>query len=130
MRQAATRSSAAVGFIGLLAALTARGKFGSNVFLPSLFAIARELHGFVKVTPPDHGRIKTRRIWCSTALNTYIDFPHVDQVFMIERESIENKPQRARVLSLWESRVEPAIDLAATPAVRQPRSLEYFATAR
>lgn len=40
----------------------------------------------VDVTPPDHGRIETRRIWCSAALNDYVDFPHVAQVFMIERE--------------------------------------------
>lgn len=46
---------------------------------------------FVEVTPPDHGRIETRRIWCSTALNAYLDFPHVAQVFLIERESIEKK---------------------------------------
>ena len=36
-------------------------------------------------------RIETRRIWCSTALNAYLDFPHVGQVFLIERESIEKK---------------------------------------
>ncbi len=46
---------------------------------------------FVEVTPPDHGRIETRRIWCSPALNAYLDFPHVGQVFMIERESIDKK---------------------------------------
>jgi predicted transposase YbfD/YdcC len=46
---------------------------------------------FVEVTPPDHGRIETRRIWCSTALNAYLNFPHVGQVFLIERESIEKK---------------------------------------
>jgi len=46
---------------------------------------------FTEITPPDHGRIETRRIWCSTALNAYLDFPHVGQVFLIERESIEKK---------------------------------------
>ena len=46
---------------------------------------------FVDVTPPDHGRIETRRIWCSTALNGYLDFPHVGQVFLIERESVNKK---------------------------------------
>jgi len=46
---------------------------------------------FAEVTPPDHGRIETRRIWCSTALNAYINFPHVGQVFLIERESIQKK---------------------------------------
>jgi hypothetical protein len=42
-------------------------------------------------SPPDHGRIETRSIWCSTALNDYLDFPHVGQVFLIERESIKKK---------------------------------------
>ena len=50
-------------------------------------------------SPPDHGRIETRSIWCSTAgarvestlLNDYLDFPHVGQVFRIKRESIEKK---------------------------------------
>ena len=46
---------------------------------------------FVEVAPADHGRIETRRIWCSTALNAYLDFPHVGQVFLIERESINKK---------------------------------------
>lgn len=46
---------------------------------------------FVEVTPPNHGRIETRSIWCSTALNAYLDFPHVGQVFLIERESLEKK---------------------------------------
>ncbi len=45
----------------------------------------------VEVTPPDHGRIETRRIWCSCALNDYLDFPHVGQVFMIEREAFHKK---------------------------------------
>lgn len=43
------------------------------------------------VSAPDHGRIETRRIWCSTALNAYLDFPHVGQVFMIEREVTKKK---------------------------------------
>ena len=46
---------------------------------------------FLDVSPPDHGRIETRRIWCSTALNAYLDFPHVGQVFMIERERVNKK---------------------------------------
>ena len=46
---------------------------------------------FVEATPPDHGRIETRSIWCGTALNAYLDFPHIGQVFMIERESMDKK---------------------------------------
>ncbi|MDZ7752882.1 MAG: hypothetical protein U5S82_14785 [Gammaproteobacteria bacterium] len=38
-----------------------------------------------------HGRIETRRIWASTALNGYLDFPHVGQVFLIEREVLIKK---------------------------------------
>lgn len=52
---------------------------------------ARGAPDHVDVTPPDHGRIETRRIWCSTALNGYLDFPHVGQVFMIEREVLHKK---------------------------------------
>ena len=51
----------------------------------------RDAADFVEVVPADHGRIETRRIWCSTALNAYLDFPHVGQVFLIERESINKK---------------------------------------
>jgi predicted transposase YbfD/YdcC len=47
--------------------------------------------GHVDVTPPDHGRIETRRIWCSTTLNAYLDFQHVGQVFMIEPEVFHKK---------------------------------------
>lgn len=49
---------------------------------------------FVEFASPEHGRIETRRIWCSTALNAYLDFPHVGQVFLIERESIEKKTSK------------------------------------
>jgi predicted transposase YbfD/YdcC len=46
---------------------------------------------FVETSPPDHGRIETRRIWCSEALNAYLNFPHVAQVFLIEREVFHKK---------------------------------------
>ena len=46
---------------------------------------------YTEVSPPDHGRIETRRIWCSTELNDYLDFPGVGQVFLIERESLDKK---------------------------------------
>ncbi len=55
-----------------------------------LFA-TRAAPDFVEVTPPNHGRIETRRIWCSTALNAYLDFPYIGQAFLIERESIDKK---------------------------------------
>ena len=40
---------------------------------------------FSTIDGPDHGRIETRNIWTTTDLNEYLDFPHVGQVFMVER---------------------------------------------
>ena len=39
----------------------------------------------------EHGRIETRKIWITCALNDYLDFPHVGQAFVIERQRIEKK---------------------------------------
>ena len=36
-----------------------------------------------------HGRIESRSIWTSTALNEYLDFPFVGQVFAIQRHTIK-----------------------------------------
>ncbi len=46
---------------------------------------------FVHTGSGEHGRIETRKIWTTTKLNQYIDFPHPGQVFMINRESIDKK---------------------------------------
>ncbi|MFH1481733.1 MAG: ISAs1 family transposase [Pseudomonadota bacterium] len=51
----------------------------------------RQEPDFVTYDPPDHGRIETRKIWTTTELNSYLDFPHVGQAFVIERESIDKK---------------------------------------
>ncbi len=40
---------------------------------------------------PDHGRIETRKIWVTARLNEYINFPHVGQVFKIERIILNKK---------------------------------------
>jgi predicted transposase YbfD/YdcC len=39
----------------------------------------------------DHGRIETRKIWVTAELNTYVDFPHVGQAFVVERQRIDKK---------------------------------------
>jgi predicted transposase YbfD/YdcC len=46
---------------------------------------------FTQTGNGEHGRIETRKIWTTTALNHYLNFPHVGQAFMIERESIDKK---------------------------------------
>lgn len=39
----------------------------------------------------DHGRIETRKIWLTTELNEYLNFPYVGQTFMIERTTTNKK---------------------------------------
>lgn len=46
---------------------------------------------FTDTSKGEHGRIETRQIWATGALNDYLDFPHVGQVFQIQRESISKK---------------------------------------
>lgn len=43
-----------------------------------------------------HGRIETREIRTSTALNEYINFPHVGQVFRLERSTTDLDGSNAR----------------------------------
>jgi predicted transposase YbfD/YdcC len=38
-----------------------------------------------------HGRIEVRRIWTTTALNDYVKFPYVAQIYRIEREVTDKK---------------------------------------
>jgi len=51
----------------------------------------RQLPDRVDHDPPDHGRIETRKIWVTTELNDYLDFPHVAQAFVIEYHSTDKK---------------------------------------
>jgi predicted transposase YbfD/YdcC len=46
---------------------------------------------FVEPATCEHGRIETRKIWITTELNSYLNFPHVGQAFVIERHCIEKK---------------------------------------
>ena len=56
---------------------------------------------FTTVDPPDHGRIETRRIWTSSELNDYLDFPHVGQVFKIERITYFTKTGKETKVTAW-----------------------------
>ncbi|MCI0401150.1 MAG: hypothetical protein L0Z68_07600, partial [Gammaproteobacteria bacterium] len=49
-----------------------------------------------------HGRIETRTIWTTTALNAYLDFPHVGQAFVI-RTGDDRQKDRETLLRycLW-----------------------------
>jgi predicted transposase YbfD/YdcC len=56
-----------------------------------LFFKDRGQPDFVLFDPPDHGRIEERKIWTTTELNAFLDFPHVKQAFVIERLCIDKK---------------------------------------
>jgi predicted transposase YbfD/YdcC len=49
---------------------------------------------FILDDPPDHGRIETRKIWVTTELNDYLNFPHVHQAFVVERHTIDKKTNK------------------------------------
>ncbi len=51
----------------------------------------RKEPNFILNDSADHGRIETRKIWITSELNDYLNFPHVGQAFVIERESIDKK---------------------------------------
>jgi predicted transposase YbfD/YdcC len=57
----------------------------------------RKTADFVELSPAEHGRIETRRIWCTTALNAHLAFPHVGQVFLIERQVLHKKSGKLTV---------------------------------
>jgi predicted transposase YbfD/YdcC len=57
----------------------------------ALFFIDRKSPDFVLTDSPDHGRIEIRKICTTTALNGYLNFPHVQQAFVIQRESTNKK---------------------------------------
>jgi len=59
-----------------------------------------------------HGRIESRRIWASAALNTFLDFPDVGQVFAIER-NVTIKKQASHPRN-WSS-ASPAKHLSKLP---------------
>jgi predicted transposase YbfD/YdcC len=42
-------------------------------------------------TDSQHGRIETRKIWITTELNDYLNFPHIGQAFKIERNTFSKK---------------------------------------
>lgn len=47
-----------------------------------------------KTVDKGHGRIEIRKIHCSTQQNDLIEFPHVAQVFCIEREVFRVKKEK------------------------------------
>ena len=57
----------------------------------ALYFQDRQAPDFVLCDPPDHGRIEIRKIWTTTELNDYLNFPHLGQAFVIQREFTDKK---------------------------------------
>jgi predicted transposase YbfD/YdcC len=57
----------------------------------TFFFLNRKEPNYIDNSPPDHGRIEIRKIWTTTELNNYLNFPHVGQAFVIERHCIDKK---------------------------------------
>jgi predicted transposase YbfD/YdcC len=55
----------------------------------------RQKPDFVSPASCGHGRIEIRKIWTTTELNHYLDFPHVQQAFLIERTVTKKKTGKA-----------------------------------
>ena len=70
---------------------TVKGNQGTLLQDLTLYFQNRQAPDFVELTPPNHGRIETRSIWTTSTLNDYLDFPHVGQAFLIERETLDKK---------------------------------------
>ena len=72
---------------------TAKGNQPTLLEDLAVYFKARQAPDFVQHTPAKlgHGRVETRRIWTTTELNDYLDFPYVGQAFAIEREVIHKK---------------------------------------
>jgi len=57
----------------------------------ALYFEDRQAPDFIDCSPPDHGRIEVRKIWTTPELNDYLNFPHVGQSFVVQREFTEKK---------------------------------------
>ena len=48
---------------------------------------------------PNHGRKETRKIWVTTEINKYLNFPHVAQAFKVERITYRKNGKNSRVVA-------------------------------
>lgn len=68
-----------------------------------------------------HGRIETRKIWTTTALNDYLDFPYVSQAFMIEREVYHKKSGKHTIEKVYGITSQSADDASPEDILRVNR---------
>jgi len=86
--------------------------------ISSYFARIKRDPDHTTCDPPDHGRIETRNIWVTTALNDSLNFPHVGQAFVVERITFDKKNgEETRVLAHGITSKTP--DLASAEQILQ-----------
>lgn len=78
--------------------------------------------------PPclQHGRVEIRAIWTSTAVNDYLDFPHVGQVFaigLIKSKSTDSVAATIAKLARKTRRVLDYLGMTANSAPRDARAV-------
>jgi predicted transposase YbfD/YdcC len=61
---------------------------------------------------PNHGRKETRKIWVTSEINGYLNFPHVAQAFKIERVTYRKNKKNSRVVAYGITSKNPQL---ATP---------------
>ncbi len=70
---------------------TAKGNQKSLLEDISVYFENRKQPDFSEPSVLAYGRIESRRIWTTTALNNHLTFPHVGQAFVIERNVTQKK---------------------------------------
>lgn len=70
---------------------TAKGNQAALLDDIKFFFKDRKEPDYIDQSSGKHGRIEVRKIWTTTELNLYLDFPYVGQAFAIERQSTNKK---------------------------------------
>ena len=73
-------------------------------------------------THSGHGRIETRKIWTTTRLNEYLEFPYVAQSFVIERAVIHKKTGKVSCEIAYGITSQAAYDATAIDLLRTNRN--------
>ena len=98
---------------------------------PTLKQDIADLH--LEAFPPQHttldkahGRLEERRLWASSELQGYLDFPYAAQVYCLQRETTELSTGKFRSETVYGvTSLTCAKSRSGAPAVLEPRPLEH-----
>lgn len=69
-----------------------------------------------------HGRIETRKIWITSKLNDYLNFPYVGQAFVVEREAINKKTGKVSTELAYGITSQTSVDATAAEILTTNRA--------